>query len=190
MVTGIIGKKVGMTQVFDADGTVHPATVIKAGPCVVTQVRTPSTDGYNAVQIAFGAIDPRTLTIHEYVLPANGARPRRLAIDASDIIWYSDYARGYLGRFDPASGDAREWASPGGPASRPYGITVLNGVVWYSESGVQPNTLVRFDPKSGTFQTWPIPSGGGVVRNMMPRRDHGLVLAESGVGKLALVDIH
>ena len=40
MVTGIIGKKVGMTQIFDADGTVHPATVIKAGPCVVVQAKT------------------------------------------------------------------------------------------------------------------------------------------------------
>ena len=51
MVTGIIGRKVGMTQVFDADGTVHPATVIKAGPCVVVQTKTPQTDGYEAVQL-------------------------------------------------------------------------------------------------------------------------------------------
>src|SRR5574342_889086 len=53
MVTGIIGKKVGMTQVFDPDGTVHPATVIKAGPCVVVQAKTKETDGYEAVQLGF-----------------------------------------------------------------------------------------------------------------------------------------
>ena len=53
MVTGIIGKKVGMTQVFDPDGTVHPATVIKAGPCVVVQAKTRETDGYEAVQLGF-----------------------------------------------------------------------------------------------------------------------------------------
>ena len=53
MVTGIIGRKVGMTQVFDADGTVHPATVIKAGPCVVVQTKTKETDGYEAVQLGF-----------------------------------------------------------------------------------------------------------------------------------------
>jgi large subunit ribosomal protein L3 len=53
MVNGIIGKKVGMTQVFDADGTVHPATVIKAGPCVVVQAKTAQTDGYEAVQLGF-----------------------------------------------------------------------------------------------------------------------------------------
>ena len=51
MVTGIIGKKVGMTQVFDPDGTIHPATVIKAGPCVVVQAKTTQTDGYEAVQL-------------------------------------------------------------------------------------------------------------------------------------------
>jgi large subunit ribosomal protein L3 len=53
MVTGIIGRKVGMTQVFDADGTVHPATVIKAGPCVVVQAKDAQRDGYEAVQLGF-----------------------------------------------------------------------------------------------------------------------------------------
>ena len=53
MVTGIIGRKVGMTQIFDPDGTVHPATVIKAGPCVVVQAKNAQTDGYEAVQLAF-----------------------------------------------------------------------------------------------------------------------------------------
>src|SRR5262245_14949609 len=51
MVSGIIGRKIGMTQVFDDDGTVHPATVIKAGPCVVVQSKDVQTDGYHAVQL-------------------------------------------------------------------------------------------------------------------------------------------
>jgi len=51
MVTGLIGKKVGMTQLFTADGTVQPATVLKAGPCVVVQAKTVQTDGYEAVQL-------------------------------------------------------------------------------------------------------------------------------------------
>ena len=62
-------------------------------------------------------------------------------------------------------------------------------IVWYSESGTQPNTLVRFDPKTETFQSWAIPSGGGVVRNMMPTRDGNLVLACSGVNRVALVEV-
>jgi large subunit ribosomal protein L3 len=51
MVTGLIGKKVGMTQLFQADGTAQPVTVLKAGPCVVAQVKTVETDGYTAVQL-------------------------------------------------------------------------------------------------------------------------------------------
>jgi large subunit ribosomal protein L3 len=56
---GLLGAKLGMTQVWDDNNRVVPVTVIEAGPCVVTQVRTPDTDGYSAVQLAFGAIDPR-----------------------------------------------------------------------------------------------------------------------------------
>ena len=54
-VTGILGKKIGMTQVFDEKGDVHPITVLQAGPCVVTQLKTAARDGYDAAQIiAFG----------------------------------------------------------------------------------------------------------------------------------------
>jgi large subunit ribosomal protein L3 len=61
-VAGILGTKLGMTQVWDVNGRLVPVTVVEAGPCVVTQVRTAETDGYPAVQIAFGAIDPRKVT--------------------------------------------------------------------------------------------------------------------------------
>jgi len=61
-VKGVLGEKLGMTQVWDDDNRVIPVTVIKAGPCVVTQVRTPDSDGYSAVQLGFGAIDPRKVT--------------------------------------------------------------------------------------------------------------------------------
>lgn len=56
---GILGTKLGMTQVFDENNRIVPVTVVKAGPNVVTQVRSQETDGYVAVQLAFGAIDPR-----------------------------------------------------------------------------------------------------------------------------------
>jgi large subunit ribosomal protein L3 len=58
-IKGILGTKLGMTQVFDESNRIVPVTVVKAGPCVVTQVRTEENDGYQAVQLAFGAIDPR-----------------------------------------------------------------------------------------------------------------------------------
>lgn len=56
---GILGTKLGMTQVFDDKNRVVPVTVIKAGPNVVTQIRTVERDGYSALQVAYGAIDPR-----------------------------------------------------------------------------------------------------------------------------------
>jgi len=59
---GIIGKKVGMTQIFDPKGNVIPVTVIEAGPCYVTQIRTADKDGYTAVQLGFGAAEPKLLT--------------------------------------------------------------------------------------------------------------------------------
>jgi virginiamycin B lyase len=135
------------------------------------------------------SIDSASLAIREYPLPSAAARPRRIAVTGDDAIWYTDYARGYLGRLVPKSGQVTEFPSPGGREARPYGITALGDVLWYSESGVSPNTLVRFDPATRAFQTWPIPSGGGVVRNMMATRDGKLVLACSGVNGVALVDI-
>jgi len=83
----------------------------------------------------------------------------------------------------------KEWPSPGGSDSEPYGIAISKkGEVWYSESGVKPNTLVKFDPKSERFSTTQIPSGGGVVRNMVATPDGKLYLACSGVNKVAVVD--
>jgi large subunit ribosomal protein L3 len=61
-IKGVLGKKLGMTQVFDANNKMVPVTVVEAGPCVVTQIRTPELDGYSAVQIAYGAIDPKKIS--------------------------------------------------------------------------------------------------------------------------------
>jgi large subunit ribosomal protein L3 len=58
-IQGVLGEKLGMTQVWDEAGRLVPVTVVQAGPCVVTPVRTSDSDGYSAVQIAYGAIDPR-----------------------------------------------------------------------------------------------------------------------------------
>ena len=136
-----------------------------------------------------GSIDPETMEVTEYTLPNPDARPRRLTLTPDDVVWYTDFARGYLGRFDPATGDVREWPSPSGSESQPYGIATVGHVVWYSESGVRDDTLVRFDTEIEEFQTWLIPSGGGVVRNMMATADGNLVLACSGVNRVALVEI-
>ncbi len=62
IVKGLLGTKLGMTQLWDDENKVVPVTVIQAGPCVVTQVRTPETDGYDAVQLGFGAVKAKHLT--------------------------------------------------------------------------------------------------------------------------------
>ena len=61
-VKGLLGEKLGMTQVWDADNRLIPVTVVAVGPCVVTQLRSEGVDGYNAVQIGYGQIDPRKVT--------------------------------------------------------------------------------------------------------------------------------
>jgi virginiamycin B lyase len=143
---------------------------------------------FGAPKIA--AIDPETMAIKEWTLPDPGARPRRIAITDDDMVYYADFARGYLGRLDPKTGEVKEWPSPSGPRSQPYGISFAEGVIWYNESAVKPNTLVRFDPKTEAFQTWAIPAGGGVVRKMMTTSDgHGIVMAESAKNIVALVEI-
>lgn len=62
MAKGILGKKLGMTQIFEADGKLIPVTVVEAGPCVVLQNKTEETDGYNAVQLGFGEIKEKHTT--------------------------------------------------------------------------------------------------------------------------------
>ena len=174
----------------------------KTGEIKLTTDSTPQANPYGMVIsskgvpyfVEFGAnkiawIDPDTVEIHEIVLPHEETRPRRVAITSDDVIYYSDYSRGYLGMYDIKSGKMAEWPSPGGPNSKPYGITVVNGIVWYSESNTKPNTIVRFDPKTEKFQTWAIPSGGGVVRNMVHTPDGNLWIACSGMNRIGEVVI-
>ncbi|MGH8795364.1 MAG: 50S ribosomal protein L3 [Stackebrandtia sp.] len=103
-VNGILGTKLGMTQVWDEDNRVVPVTVVQAGPCVVTQVRTPDADGYSAVQLAFGQIDP-----HKVTKPLSGhfskadVAPRRHVVElrTSDASEYTSGDEITVDRFAP-----------------------------------------------------------------------------------------
>src|SRR5437773_12197146 len=80
--SGIIGKKVGMTSIFAADGKYLPVTVIEAGPCVVTQVKTTETDGYNAVQLAFGEKkEKNTTSALKGHFKKSGTTPKRKLVE-------------------------------------------------------------------------------------------------------------
>ncbi len=65
MLKGLIGKKIGMTQIFDEQGVAYPVTLIEAGPCYVTQIRRPEREGYSAVQLGFGEVHPKRLSSGE-----------------------------------------------------------------------------------------------------------------------------
>jgi large subunit ribosomal protein L3 len=91
-VKGVLGTKVGMTQVFDDEGRIVPVTVVKAGPCVVTAVRTAERDGYAGVQFGYGEIDPRRVTkpVAGH-FSAAGVTPRRYLVElrTSDASEYT-----------------------------------------------------------------------------------------------------
>lgn len=78
MSVGILGTKLGMTQVFDEQGRAIPVTVIQAGPCTVTQIKTKQTDGYTAIQVGYGDVKPKALNKPELGhLAKSGATPVR-----------------------------------------------------------------------------------------------------------------
>ncbi|MCU1676918.1 MAG: ribosomal protein [Frankiales bacterium] len=91
-VKGILGEKIGMTQLWDENNRIVPVTVVKAGPCVITRVRTPERDGYSAVQLAFGDINPRKVSkpLKGYFEKNGGIPPRRhlVEIRTSDASSY------------------------------------------------------------------------------------------------------
>lgn len=79
MFKGLIGRKIGMTQIFDENGAAVPVTLLEAGPCFVSQVKTVATDGYNAVQLAFGEVNPKRVSkAHLGHLEKNSLPPMRV----------------------------------------------------------------------------------------------------------------
>ena len=99
-------------------------------------------------------IDPQSGELKEYAIPADSARPRRIAITSKDDIFWGDYTRGYLGHLDPKTGKMQEWALPAGRASLPYAMTADDhDMIWVAQNGHAgvPATLVAFDPRAQKF---------------------------------------
>ena len=136
-------------------------------------------------------MDPESMAVREYSLPEK-TTVRRLDIAADGMIWYVNSGLGRLGRLEPKTGQYKEWPSPSGPKSHPYAIAVVDGIVWYNESGQRPDALVRFDPKTERFQSWPIPSGniyGGILRHMRPTQDGNLLIHQTSTNRIILVTV-
>ena len=95
MEKAIIGKKLGMTQVFTDDGRVQPVTVIEAGPCYVTQIKTKETDGYEAVQVAYGEIKAKNVNkCQTGAFKKAGVEPKRVMKEFK----YNDITKFALGQ--------------------------------------------------------------------------------------------
>ena len=124
----------------------------------------------------------------EITLPNAEARPRRLAITSDGRIWYGDYARGYLGMYDPKKKSFREFKTPD-DKSNPYGIGIApDGRIWINEVG--PSAMAAFDPKTEKWEVTAIPTRGSVVRNVTVDSTRGILwIAESGVSKIGRIDL-
>lgn len=137
-------------------------------------------------------VNPQTMAVTTYRLPDPQTRVRRLDFAEDGMLWYVNSSLGRLGRFDTTTGKAQEWASPSGPDAHPYAIAVLDGGIWYNESGMRPDTLVRFDPEQERFESWPIPSGNiyaGIVRHMRATREGELLIHQSATNRILRVEI-
>lgn len=117
-----------------------------------------------------GTINPQTLELKTFTV-TEGARPRRIARSSDGAIWYTDYSRGMVGRLDPATGKVDEYASPSGPTSGPYAMTVDDADrVWWTDTRVFPNRMVAIDAKTRKIvYNYEIPGGTSpnAVRHMV-----------------------
>ena len=109
-------------------------------------------------------IDPNTLTVTPFKQANEASRSRRIETTPDGMMWYVDEPRGFLGRIDPKTGEAKEWQAPGGPGSRPYALTKDDqGRLWFSETGPLKQ-LVGFDPK--TEKMFSVNTVSGNIRHM------------------------
>jgi large subunit ribosomal protein L3 len=174
-IKGVLGTKLGMTQVFGDDGRIVPVTVVAAGPCVVTAVRTPDADGYAAVQLGYGDIDPRRVN-----KPAAGhfakagVTPRRYLVELrTDNA--AEYTLGFKG-LSASHGTQRKHRSPGSIGGCATPGRVFKGVGMAGRMGgartTAPSlTLHRVDAGRGLL----------LIKGAVPGPKGGLVLVRSAV---------
>jgi virginiamycin B lyase len=112
-------------------------------------------------------VDPESMELNTVELP-EGARPRRLVVDSRDNVWYVDYARGKLGRYEPETDALTEWDNPGGADSRPYGMAIdAADRIWFVETGSAPNRFVGFDAATESFiSVTDVGGPEGAIRHM------------------------
>lgn len=163
-------NSVGYFNVETGETDIIPVSAQRARPygiVMATDMKQPWIALFGTNKLA--TVNPETMALTEIELPAEDARPRRLAITSDGRVWYGDYARGYVGVYNPEDESHREWEMPQGSNAQPYAVTVDNrDRIWLAASGVDPNMFVGFDTNSEEFiGSQEIESGGGTVRHMV-----------------------
>ena len=148
----------------------------------------------------YGVLDPATGQARIFAVPTPNALPYGIVAAPDGMlwialfgtmqghIWYSDYARGKLGMYDPSTGSTREFPCVDGDRAAPYALAITpDGRIWYAEAGA--GRVVAFDPKTQRTDVWDIPTKGSVVRNMSVDAARSRIwLALSGIGRLGRID--
>ena len=175
---GRLNPSNGQVQVYPAPAGSQPYG-IAAAPDGSLWIALFGTNAIGRVDIATGALTVVTL-------PNAAARPRRIVVSNDGRVYYTDFARGYLGRFDPRTQQHREWVAP---AMRPYGIwTGSDGRICFHAAASA--LMVAFDPRSEQMQTVTIPTAGCVVRHMAWDAARGrLWLALSGTRRIGKIEL-
>ena len=164
MVKGLIGKKIGMTQIFDGDGRAVPITLIEAGPCFVSQVKTVENEGYNAIQLAFDEVKPKKLSKAELGhLKTNNLPPVRTlrefrtnkldGINAGDKVSASVFEVGEFvdvigtSKGKGFAGAMKRWGFRGGPKT--HGQSDRQRSPGSSGSGTTPGRVFKGKKRAG-----------------------------------------
>jgi virginiamycin B lyase len=150
------GSKIGSINLFSSEIRLADTPTRGASPysLAVNSKGTPFFSELDGPRLA--SVDPVTMAVTEYPLPDAKSGTRGLVITPDDLVWYTDHARGYLGRFDPKARTFSEWPSPGGANSHPSAMAKVGPMLWYLEAAPKPE-LVRFDPRTERFQRWALP---------------------------------
>jgi large subunit ribosomal protein L3 len=201
---GVLGTKLGMSQVFADDGKIVPVTVVSAGPCVVTAVRTPDSDGYAAVQLGYGDIDPRSVNKPEGGHFAHaGVTPRRYLVelrtdDASDYTLGQEVTATTFGAGDLVDVTARSKGKGLAGVMKRHGFRGLGAAHGTQRKHRAPGSIGACATPGRVFKGVRMAGRMGGVRSTAPNltvhavdADRGLLLIKGAVpgpsGGLVLV---
>jgi virginiamycin B lyase len=177
------GSKVGLISPFTSEMRLAQfASNTNPYSVAVDSKGTPYVTDMDAPRIF--SVHPVTLKVTEHALPNKKSGVRGLTIISDNAVWYTDRARGYLGRFEATAGKFEEFASPGGAKSQPTAIARAGNVIWYTEAGTEQ--LVRFDTATHATQHWPV-KGIGEVEEIYVHTDGTLWFAIPSMNKVVQV---